>query len=307
MGFQIEQSAVSSLPANGGRTIQFLDLTHCILIAFRRGQRLSVGNLKCVKLSFFHLYSEVDGCLNRIRCKHRIGYQTLGRHGSGKLKGSHTLRILIPSLELPVCRILLIFNKGRLCGGGRQIALINRLLVLIGQRFGNRRSTLVEQLDVVGITGIVELGSVVFSSSSRSMLIPIRCYIMAVGKTSDGILIILRNSPSCAGNPVGVIQFVFTIQILQIISRRGNTFRLSLRRERILKCKGLIVLWHHINAGLIRSCAFHFKVTTGPGIRNVLAPPGFYRLSRCFVLAVAVCFLSANGFGSVVAVPVMII
>ena len=179
-GVYVKQRSVLFAPGNG-----FL-ATICrgkggkhILVARGVGKGVAVGNGKGFGFAV-HIHGEVNSCHNRLGLPHRVGCQTTGGHGFGKLKLLGTFGIGEPPGKLES------FGRSlRSCRVRRQG--IYRLIVLVVKRI-YFRTIFVQEGDIVGVTGVVEFCTVI------RFAFPTLCYIFIEGEAGNGILIIDGNA-----------------------------------------------------------------------------------------------------------------
>ena len=203
-GIYIEQRAVGIDPSGGlfrERFKQCLKLFGirklCAVRNFNRFE-ISVRRGRQVNLSFNN--RRLPLCVERnALCRHRLAGEII-RRAFAKL-------VIIPTSKREVCGY-----TGRSCRGVRHIG--NILLILAA--FGFFRFAAVNERDVIGVAGIVELCTIIIITNTRT-------YLFVKSKTCNCILVFF-----CNAQPSIIIR---SILVIQFITRTANIFRTSFTRN----------------------------------------------------------------------------
>ena len=204
LGIYIEQRAVGINPSGG----LFRELFKQCLKLFGIRKLCAVRNFNRFEISV-RRGRQINRCRNDRRlplcvernalCRHRLAGEII-RRAFAKL-------VIIPTSKREVCGY-----TGRSCRGVRHIG--NILLILAA--FGFFRFAAVNERDVIGVAGIVELCTIIIITNTRT-------YLFVKSKTCNCILVFF-----CNAQPSIIIR---SILVIQFITRTANIFRTSFTRN----------------------------------------------------------------------------
>ena len=204
LGIYIEQRAVGINPSGGlfreifKQCLKLFGIRKLFAVRNFNRFRLSVRRGRQVNLSFNN--RRLPLCVERnALCRHRLAGEIIRR--------AIEILVIIPACKLEVCGY-----TGRSCRGVRHIG--NILLILAA--FGFFRFAAVNERDVIGVAGIVELCTIIIITNTRT-------YLFVKSKTCNCILVFF-----CNAQPSIIIR---SILVIQFITRTANIFRTSFTRN----------------------------------------------------------------------------
>ena len=204
LGIYIEQRAVGIDPSGG----LFRELFKQCLKLFGIRKLCAVRNFNLFKLSV-RRGRQINRCRNDRRLPLCVERNALCRH---RLAGEIIRRAFAKLIVIPTSKREVCWYTGRSCRGVRHIG--NILLILAA--FGFFRFAAVNERDVIGVAGIVELCTIIIITNTRT-------YLFVKSKTCNCILVFF-----CNAQPSIIIR---SILVIQFITRTANIFRTSFTRN----------------------------------------------------------------------------
>ena len=205
IGIYIEQRAVGIDPSGGlfrERFKQFLKL-------FGIRKLCAVRNFNRYRFSV-RRGTQINCCVDLRRLPLCIERNALCRH---RLAGEHERVAFAKLILIPACKREVCGYTGRSCRGG--VCHIGNILLILAA-FGFFRFAAVNERDVIGVAGIVELCTIIIITNTRT-------YLFVKSKTCNCILVFF-----CNAQPSIIIR---SILVIQFITRTANIFRTSFTRN----------------------------------------------------------------------------
>ena len=258
LGIYIEQRAVGINPSGG---LFLLELFKQCLKIFGIRKLCAVRNFNRYRFSV-RRGTQINCCVDLRRLPLCIERNALCRH---RLAGEHERVAFAKLILIPVCKREVCGYTGRSCRGG--VCHIGNILLILAA-FGFFCLTAVNERDIIRVTGVVELCTIITITNNRT-------YLFIKSKACNRILIFFCNvQPSIVICSIFVVQFItFAANIFRTSFTRNHFYIIgSCLRPCTMRRSVLIELCsterHNINACL------HFRITI---LRNV---PSALRLFR---------------------------
>ena len=205
LGIYIEQRAVGINPSGW----LFRECFKQFLKLFGIRKLFAVRNFNRFKLSV-RRGRQVNRSFNNRRLPLCIERNALCRH---RLAGEHERVAFAKLILIPACKREVCGYTGRSCRGG--VCHIGNILLILAA-FGFFRFAAVNERDVIGVAGIVELCTIIIITNTRT-------YLFVKSKTCNCILVFF-----CNAQPSIIIR---SILVIQFITRTANIFRTSFTRN----------------------------------------------------------------------------
>ena len=205
LGIYIEQRAVGINPSGG----LFRECFKQFLKLFGIRKFFAVLN---IDRSYFAVRRgrQVNLSFNNRRLPLCVERNALCRH---RLAGEHERVAFAKLILIPACKREVCGYTGRSCRGG--VCHIGNILLILAA-FGFFRFAAVNERDVIGVAGIVELCTIIIITNTRT-------YLFVKSKTCNCILVFF-----CNAQPSIIIR---SILVIQFITRTANIFRTSFTRN----------------------------------------------------------------------------
>ena len=207
IGIYIEQRAVGINPSGG--------LFFCEFLFKQLFKRFGIRKLFAVRNFNRYRFSvrrgtQINCCVDLRRLPFCVERNALCRH---RLAGEHERVAFAKLILIPACKREVCGYTGRSCRGG--VCHIGNILLILAA-FGFFRFAAVNERDVIGVAGIVELCTIIIITNTRT-------YLFVKSKTCNCILVFF-----CNAQPSIIIR---SILVIQFITRTANIFRTSFTRN----------------------------------------------------------------------------
>ena len=202
---------------------------------FGLGDFLTIRNRECFRLAI-RRSTQINCCVDLRRLPLCVERNALCRH---RLAGEHervafAKLVIIPASKREVCGY-----TGRSCRGVRHIG--NILLILAA--FGFFRFAAVNERDVIRVTGVVELCTMIIITNTRT-------YLFIKSKACNCILVFF-----CNAQPSIIIRSIF---VIQFITCTANIFRTSFTLNHFYIIGSCLLLCTIRRSVLIELCSPHW-------------------------------------------------
>ena len=207
LGIYIEQRAVGIDPSGG--------LFFCEFLVKQLFKRFGIRKL-CAVRNFNRFGSsvrrgrQVNRSFNDRRLPLCVERNAICRH---RLAGEHERVAFAKLVIIPACKCEVCGYTVRSCRGG--VCHIGNILLILAA-FGFFCLTAVNERDFIGVTGVVELCTIIIITNTRT-------YLFVKSKTCNCILVFF-----CNAQPSIIIR---SILVIQFITRTANIFRTSFTRN----------------------------------------------------------------------------
>ena len=302
LGIYIEQRAVGIDPSGG----LFRELFKQCLKLFGIRKLCAVRNFNRFKLSI-RRGRQVNRSFNNRRLPLCVERNILCRHclACEIIRRAFAKLVIIPACKREVCRY-----TGRSCRGVCHIG--NILLILAA--FGFFLVAAVNELDVIRVTGVVELCSVIpiFSGATKTttritagVTAARVCFICCERfkcKTGYRILIFVRNCEARTWACIRMMKHIFNSVNRNCITRTGESFHIiicSLTTITGLRSiESRTIQWHGINIDLIGTTA----ITCAPCAAAIVSRPLITDVRAIFRRNSKICILLRRRYSTTVTV-----
>ena len=206
LGIYIEQRAVGINPSGG---LFLLELFKQCLKIFGIRKLCAVRNFNRYRFSV-RRSTQINCCVDLRRLPLSIERNARCRH---RLAGEHERVAFAKLVIIPACKCEVCGYTVRSCRGG--VCHIGNILLILAA-FGFFCLTAVNERDFIGVTGVVELCTIIIITNTRT-------YLFVKSKTCNCILVFF-----CNAQPSIIIR---SILVIQFITRTANIFRTSFTRN----------------------------------------------------------------------------